>query len=443
MKQVKVLILIIFIIFVFSSCGREVYVINKPSNVADVVYPAKSQEDTKLKEVLPNSIISEVTESQVQLKGKEDMQKALVGVESALREIISSGAGDSEIAQMKAIISMLEPKYYKENISAYAKGIQSLLTELLDFKEAEGEREKLEINYSNYIELETDELKINLNIQECFLVAAAIYERSRMTDGEIVLTFAGNYEEDYNNAKVFFKNDDLTIVNNINMNFPFQSGVDAVNYSCFNIPYDLNIKEETGSDANLEDSEIEYFGGETPLVHDIKGVETVVLGYSIMSKQSSETMKSKIIGDIGKYKKVNNIVIVDVYWGDSNNASKYQVVYAREFVDAGADTVMCSNLNLTYGVEKYKDKFIIHSSKVIGNVNLESDKPRLNYGLFFRLRVDVLSKAMLLEIVPYHYEKISFIEIEKNVWESAEYLFGRAKENLEYGSGEYKIFGKS
>jgi poly-gamma-glutamate capsule biosynthesis protein CapA/YwtB (metallophosphatase superfamily) len=102
-----------------------------------------------------------------------------------------------------------------------------------------------------------------------------------------------------------------------------------------------------------------------PFVKTLKGIETVVIGdSSVIGENTTETtgVAERVLNQIRKYKRADNIVVVDMHWGSEyQDVQQWQKTTARQFVDAGADLVVGQHPHLLNGIESYKGKYIVYS----------------------------------------------------------------------------------
>lgn len=103
---------------------------------------------------------------------------------------------------------------------------------------------------------------------------------------------------------------------------------------------------------------------------------------------------SALITEIEKGKKLCDVLIVYVHWGEEGNdfPEDYQKVMARQYIDAGADAVIGSHPHVMQGIETYKGKLIAYS---LGNYIFT---PRTGKGALLRMtfRQDGTQEAELL-----------------------------------------------
>ncbi|EUJ32135.1 putative poly-gamma-glutamate biosynthesis enzyme CapA [Listeria cornellensis FSL F6-0969] len=187
----------------------------------------------------------------------------------------------------------------------------------------------------------------------------------------------------YQNCLPWFKSDDYTVINAesaftnaaraevkmwriksdpAHVAFLSASGVDAANLAnnhtmdYFQVGYDDTLKA-------FQDNDIPVFNKNMPLITKIGGIQTILLGYDCRSSQQSASYLAKIEADVKKYKKPNNLVIVNMHWGVEYRATPvdYQTQYGHAIIDAGADIIMGSHPHRLESVEKYNGKYIVYS----------------------------------------------------------------------------------
>ena len=441
--------------------------------------------------ISPNS--PTIQPSSVKFSSKDDLQNMITDIELCLKNIIKSGADTNSLENLNVVLSNLDSMIFDSPLLEYSSALDVFLTYLKDFKD--GDETKFKEHFSKYKELESENLKLNLNETEYFLLISSIRERARMKDSEIVLTFAGDcsfgtypqakpenkfdyvmehtakndFEYNFKNCFSFFKTDDLTIANNetaissrskmVNKLWQIKSdpkftpiykiaGVDILNLAnnhtmdCFSEGYQDTLQ-------SLSENNLEYFDADIPLVKNVKGVQLVLLGYSVLRSQASEAIKTAIINDIEKHKTPDNFVIVNMHWGKEYSLQPvaYQKDYAYAFVDAGADLIIGAHPHIMEGIEKYNEKYILYSIGDFcfgGDPDLESRMTAL-----FRFRIETNTRAVSMEIVPY-YENSDGIESGYNNFQPTP-LFGdegqrisnylaSVSQPLTYGITQYNIF---
>ncbi len=427
-------------------------------------------------------------------KGEDELKTVIYETEQLIKSIVKAASSD-DIEALENILLNISGYTYISEIQPYADGIEKILEYLISFK-SNGNDEKLFSDIiSEYEKLENAELKLSFEDKDYFLAAVAIRERNRLKEDEIVITFAGDcsfgtypqakeenkfdyvmkntakdsFEYNFKNCTAFFNTDDLTVANNetaISLREKMQNklwqiksdprftpiyrhaGIETVNLAnnhtmdCFQEGYEDTLK-------SLDENGIEYFDEAIPLIKEIKGKEIVFLGYSVLRREAAESRKQKVLEDIRKYKKEDNIVIVNMHWGVEYREQPvdYQKDYARAFIDEGADLIVGSHPHIMQGIELYKGKYILYS---IGDFCFGGD-PDLESRLtaLFRIRINKDTEKIDLEIVPF-YENSDGVESGYNNFQPLP-LFGeeadkvisylkRISEPLEYGVTEYNVF---
>lgn len=88
-------------------------------------------------------------------------------------------------------------------------------------------------------------------------------------------------------------------------------------------------------------------------------IEIINLGY----KGWDNAILDKVIQDIKRYKKNNNIVIVTFHWGQEKTYSptKEQINLAKKVIDNGADLILGHHPHVLQGIQRYKNKHIVYS----------------------------------------------------------------------------------
>lgn len=118
--------------------------------------------------------------------------------------------------------------------------------------------------------------------------------------------------------------------------------------------------------ANFKKARIPTFYQNTPYVTRIKGVDIVLIADCTVVGENTTVIDGapeRVLGQIGKYKKPGNIVIVFMHWGSELDKSPrpWQVDLGHRFVDAGADAVVGAHPHVVQGIETYNGKTIAYS----------------------------------------------------------------------------------
>lgn len=98
-----------------------------------------------------------------------------------------------------------------------------------------------------------------------------------------------------------------------------------------------------------------------PLIVNIKDIETVFLGYDYRYRKSADTYLHNIIKDVKKYKRKDNLVIVNMHW--ELNTSKHPLpikpnsvvpLWMPELISSSAIIlIVCKALKSTMGSISY------------------------------------------------------------------------------------------
>lgn len=240
--------------------------------------------------------------------------------------------------------------------------------------------------------------------------AAACDARGRRRPGEIVLSFAGDCtfgavngdggagrfpavfrhsrRPDYPFARVrpWLLNDDLSVVNfectltdavsaadkqwkfkgpaRYASIFPAGS-VEAVGLSN-NHSHDYLQAGFDDTAANFGRACVPVFYQNRPYVTHLQGVETVLIGdCTVVGENTTRIGRApeRVLGEIRRYKRPGNIVIVVMHWGSELDAvpRPWQQALGRKFIDAGADAVVGHHPHVVQGIERYRGRYIAYS----------------------------------------------------------------------------------
>lgn len=236
------------------------------------------------------------------------------------------------------------------------------------------------------------------------------YERGLMSEGEVVFSFAGDctlgtspgfnpktrfdtiYEQSgsptycFDLVKSFFENDDYTYINlegalttsekRRNKTFNFKgdpswakkliadSYIDGCNIAN-NHSSDwmeqgfADTKKavlDAGMDAGYED---------IPIIKPFGELEVVLLSgnYVWPERYKAKDMTALLLKEIDKYKRADNIVILNLHWGieAATVPNRDCIDLAHEFIDAGVDLIIGNHSHTVQSIELYNDKYIFYS----------------------------------------------------------------------------------
>jgi poly-gamma-glutamate capsule biosynthesis protein CapA/YwtB (metallophosphatase superfamily) len=240
--------------------------------------------------------------------------------------------------------------------------------------------------------------------------AAACSARGHRRAGEIVLSFAGDctfgkvngddsgirfpsvYQRsgrpDYPFALVrpWFLNDDLSVVNfectltdavrTADKQWHFQgparyagifpAGSVEVAGLSNNHSFDYLRAGFDDTVANFRKAHVPVFYQNTPFITTLHGVQTVLIGDCTVVGENTTKIDgapARVLREIRRYKKPDNIVIVVMHWGSelATIPFAWQQALGREFIDAGADAVVGHHPHVLQGIERYKGRYIAYS----------------------------------------------------------------------------------
>lgn len=202
----------------------------------------------------------------------------------------------------------------------------------------------------------------------------AVYRRSGRTDYPFAL------------MKHWFVNDDLTVVNfectltdasrtadklwkfkgDARYASIFPAGSVEVAGLANNHSHDYLQTGFNDTVANFKKARVPVFYQNVPYVTKIKGVETVLIGdCTVVGENTTEIdgTPARVMGEIKRYKRPDNIVIVVMHWGCELDTvpRPWQQDMGRNFIDAGADAVVGGHPHVVQGIERYKGKYIVYS----------------------------------------------------------------------------------
>jgi len=118
--------------------------------------------------------------------------------------------------------------------------------------------------------------------------------------------------------------------------------------------------------ANFKKAHVPTFYQNTPYITTIKGVQVVLIADCTVVGENTTVIDgapARVIGQIKRYKKPGNIVIVFMHWGSELDKMPrpWQQDLGHRFVDAGADAVIAAHPHVVQGIEYYHGKYIAYS----------------------------------------------------------------------------------
>jgi poly-gamma-glutamate synthesis protein (capsule biosynthesis protein) len=118
--------------------------------------------------------------------------------------------------------------------------------------------------------------------------------------------------------------------------------------------------------ANFRKAHVPVFYQNAPYITTLKGVETVLIGDCTVVGENTTVIDGapeRVLGEIKRYKRPDNIVIVVMHWGSELDTTPrpWQQALGRQFIDAGADAVVGHHPHVIQGIERYKGRYIAYS----------------------------------------------------------------------------------
>ncbi len=347
---------------------------------------------------------------------KEAVEKLSKQANEVLQLLASSGGSSEAEQKTKELISQINQYKVKDDaIGQYMKILSSSLKAVDSYREENTDEKALGRVYPNYLSAlaQAKEADPSLRLKEIdsytwFYAAAANYEQGQRKDEQITISMVGDnsfgtypeapehlqfdyvFEKNngdnqyvYKNSLPWFNSDDYTVINaesafttetkaeekmwRIKSHpkyaaFLPASGIEAANLAnnhtmdYFEVGYRDTLKA-------FKEQDIAVFNEGTPLVRKIKNVETVFLGYDYRYRKSADSYLENIIRDVKKYKRKDNLVIVNMHWGIEymETPAFYQTKFGHAALDAGADIIIGHHPHRLQSVEKYNGKYIIYS----------------------------------------------------------------------------------
>jgi len=333
-----------------------------------------------------------------------DRRAAVRAALRCLNALCDTGASEGALAETRGLAAQLAaaPPPYAQELSA-------VLTSILAYREGGGSDRHAGPKRAGYAAASLPAFP-GLPRDLLDRAAAACDARGGRKPGEIVLSFAGDCtfgtvngdggagrfpsvyrrarRADYPFALVrpWFLNDDLTVVNfectltdaarTADKQWKFKGAaryasifpagsVEAAGLSN-NHSHDYLQAGFRDTVANFGKAHVPVFYQNAPYVTTLQGVETVLIGDCTVVGENTTVIggaPGRVISQIRRYKKPDNIVIVVMHWGSELDAvpRPWQQALGREFIDAGADAVVGHHPHVVQGIERYRGKYIAYS----------------------------------------------------------------------------------
>ena len=145
--------------------------------------------------------------------------------------------------------------------------------------------------------------------------------------------------------------------------------------------------------ASFQKAHVPVFYQNRPYITSLHGIETVIIGDCTVVGENTtklDGVEARVLGEIRRYKKPNNIVIVVMHWGSELDTTPrlWQQKLGRRLIDAGADAVVGHHPHVVQGIELYRSKYIAYS---LGNFAFGGNSLARNPETFIlRLRFNTL-----------------------------------------------------
>lgn len=158
--------------------------------------------------------------------------------------------------------------------------------------------------------------------------------------------------------------------------------------------------------ANFRHAHVPAFYQNVPYVTTLRGIQVVIIGDCTVVGENTtklDGVSARVNGEINRYKRPNNVVIVMMHWGSEldTRPKSWQQDMGRQFIDAGADAVVGAHPHVVQGIERYKGRYIAYS---LGNFAFGGNSlARYPDTFILRLRFhvgDERTRTMAPSIVP-------------------------------------------
>ena len=157
--------------------------------------------------------------------------------------------------------------------------------------------------------------------------------------------------------------------------------------------------------ASFRRARVPVFYQNAPYVTRIRGVQVVVLGDCTVVGENTtrlDGVQRRVLGEIKRYKKPGNIVVVILHWGSelAPVPFKWQQILGHTLIDTGADAVVGHHPHVVQGIERYRGRYLAYS---LGNFafggNSQARFPE-TFILRLKFRVHGGKTSSTLSIVP-------------------------------------------
>ncbi len=318
---------------------------------------------------------------------------------NCLNALCESGASDDAVSKTRSLAAQLAA-----SSQPFARRLSALLTGVLAYQYGNGSNQRPG-NSSAVLPGFPGIPRMTVA-----LAAAACDARGRRKPGDITLSFAGDctfgtvngddsairfpavYRRagrlDYPFALVrpWFLNDDLTVVNfectltnaaqTADKQWKFKGAacyasifpagsVEAVGLSN-NHSHDYLQAGFNATVTNFRKAHVPVFYQNAPSVTLLHGVQVVLIGDCTVVGENTTQIDGapeRVLGEIKRYKRPDNIVIVVMHWGSELDTvpKPWQQAMGRKFIDAGADAVVGHHPHVVQGIERYRGNYIAYS----------------------------------------------------------------------------------
>ncbi|MGL4521246.1 MAG: CapA family protein [Bacilli bacterium] len=327
-----------------------------------------------------------------------------------LQKIVATGANKESMQELQQFITSFDDfaKHPVKDMQTYSVALKKTFSSILAYSNTGTKEKTLGEIYPIFYQY-TKKLNMpTIQKQLLFEATAATYERSKNTEHNAVLSFVGdtafgtypeapkhlhfdavlkqnNADKDYvfKHTVPWFRTDDLSVINAesaftsakkaVQKMWRIKSkpdhvallpanGIEVANLANNHTMdyYEVGYKETLRS---FKANKVDVFNTNKPLLKKVEGMNFVFLGYDFRMRNSSPKNSETIVRDVKKYKKSNNIVIVNMHWGVEYRETPvvYQQQYAHAALNAGADIIVGQHPHRLQSVEKYKGKYIFYS----------------------------------------------------------------------------------
>ena len=118
--------------------------------------------------------------------------------------------------------------------------------------------------------------------------------------------------------------------------------------------------------ANFRRAHVPVFYQNRPYMTTVRGIPVVIIGDCTVVGENTTRLngvQQRVLGEIKRYKKPGNLVVVVLHWGSelAPVPFQWQQTLGHTLIDAGADAVIGHHPHVVQGIERYHGKYLAYS----------------------------------------------------------------------------------